>query len=151
MEKLTAGALIRLIESSPFSFNDQGRPQSSPKKIANGVELPGMFARTSPKGMSVHALKTWVETYREGLLRSVRQSLNGKPMHQPLDEADLTRIAAILEAEREIVRNNLFEFNRINPDHPDTMLQVASQVTDQIKQAITEARNAGQRRTDLAS
>lgn len=144
MEKLTAGELIRLIESSPVSFNDQGRPQSSLRKeLIGGMELSAMFTKNNPKGMNSHAMHAWMGTYRAGLLRAVRKTLNGKPMHQPLDEADLVRITAVLESEREIVRNNMPVFNKINPDHPDTMVQVASQMTDQLKRVITEAQSAG--------
>lgn len=144
MRKLTAGEVIRLIASSPITLGVQGQPPVAQSRvIGEAIAQPPVYQGK----MSPHAMQTWAEAFRAGLLDAVQHVLKGKPADRPLDDVDLARITSVLDAEREIVRNNRGVFSRINADHVPDLLHVTSEISEQMKKVIASAA----RSTDMAS
>lgn len=146
MGKLTAGEVIRLIASSPIILDVQGQPPVAQSRFTGETTAP-LHVHQEGKKMSSHALQTWAEAFRAGLLNAVQHVLEGKPADRPLDESDLARIEHIFDSEREMVRNNRDVFSRINAEHVPDLLQVTSEISNQMKRVIASAAQSA----DMAS
>lgn len=159
MRNLTAGEAIQLIEDFSVSPSDIAQVwQSQDLDQSDGPS--GGFAflkrylgtkKNEKERVSAHSVSVWIQSFHDGALEAVKQSLAGIPANQPLNEADLSRVQEALKSRSAVVEANLPLFHKINPAHSSAVLKVATLVFGQLKQVIRQAASHQPDTADMAT